>query len=826
MGARLRKRHHGIHFEIVKLRRPNIGLSLARKGLAVFLGTGIAGGVSLAAEVPQHPGEVIYRTLCASCHGDKGQGVPDKYDEPLHGNRTVEALAKRIARTMPDDNVGACVGKDSEQVAAYIYEAFYSPQAQARLHPPEFDLARLTIAQYRTAVADIVGRFRPGFDKPPGAERGLTAHYTGNVIEKPDPAQLDAAKPAEKPPAKKGQKKKEPEKVKFDRKDAQVAFSFGGASPDPEKMAADEFSIRWEGSVLAEETGPYEFIVKTENGVRLWVNNPKAALIDAWVSTGRDLREEKKTIFLLGGRSYPLVLEFFKFKEKTASIHLQWKRPHGVVETIPQDHLSPERNRQTLVVKAAFPADDRSAGYERGTGVSKEWDQATTDGAIEVAEHVDAHLDELSGAKSNAPDRVGKLKQFARRFAEAAFRRPLSDEDYRRLIEKQFREAKAPEIAVKRVVLFTLKSPRFLYPELSDAGKPDDYEVASRLAMNLWDSIPDSKLLQAAAEGKLRTPEQIAAQAARMLADQRTKAKLHGFFHHWLELERAEAISKDPKAFPGFDENVLADLRTSLLLFLDQVVWSERSDYREILQANYLLLNERLGKLYGKSVDGDGFQRVDYDPKERAGVVTHPYLLAAFAYSKLTSPVHRGVFLTRTIVGMTLKPPPMAIAFEDAKFDAHLTMREKITEMTKNTSCMGCHATINPLGFSLENYDAIGRWRTKENNRPINAVSNFSTDEGETIRLTGARDLVKFAAENPGGHRAFIHHLFQHTAKQAVGVYGPDTLETLRQSFADSGFNVRKLLAEIATIAAARGIPEAETKVVQDAKPQPAPKPL
>lgn len=786
-----------MHFEIVKLKRPGTFRELIRGGLAAIACAGLAGGVSLAATA-EHQGAVIYRKLCAECHGDKGQGVADKYDEPLHGNRTAPALAKRIARTMPDDNVGACVGKDSEQVAAYIYEAFYSPRAQARLHPPEFDLSRLTIAQYRTAAADIVGRFRPGSDKPPGAERGLTAHYTGHIIVKDDV-----------PEKRVGSKKNEKEipKVRFDRKDAQVAFNFGDASPDPEKMAADEFSIRWEGSILAEETGMYEFIVKTENGARLWVNEPKTALIDGWVSSGSEVREMKKTVFLLGGRSYPVALDFFKFREKTASVSLQWKPPHGVVENIPQDRLSPDRIRQTMAVETAFPADDRSAGYERGTGVSKAWDQATTEAAIEVAEHVDAHLEELSGVKSNAPDRVEKLKQFARRFAETAFRRPLGDEDFRHMIEKQFKAAKSPEVAVKRCVLFALKSPRFLYPQLPNAGKPDDYEVASRLAMSLWDSIPDPKLLQAAAEGKLRTREQIAAQSARMLGDQRTKAKLRGFFHHWLELERAESISKDAKAFPNFDDKVLADLRTSLELFLDQVVWSEKSDYRELLQANYLLLNERLGKLYGKSVSGEGFQRVEFDPKERAGVVTHPYLLAAFAYSKQTSPVHRGVFLTRTIVGMTLKPPPMAIAFEDAKFDAHLTMREKITEMTKNTNCMGCHATINPLGFSLENYDAIGRWRTKENNKPINAVSNFSTDEGETIRLTGARDLVKFAAENPGGHRAFIHHLFQHTAKQAVGVYGPDTLETLRQSFADSGFNVQKLLAQIAITAAARGLP-------------------
>jgi hypothetical protein len=823
------------HFELVNLYHCTVFQRLTRPISGVLACAGFFSGLSLVADVPEHTGAAIYQKQCASCHGDKGQGVQDKYDEPLHGNRSAEALAKRIARTMPDDDVGACVGDDAVKVAAYIYDAFYSPRAQARLNPPEFDLSRLTIAQYRTMVADLVARFRPGSEKIPGPTHGLQAHYNGIVIEKPaEPAPATAptpatadAKPAEKPPEKKAEKKKDPEKVRFDRTDQQVSFHFDGASPDPEKMSPEEFSARWEGSVYAEETGTYEFIVKSENGVRLAVNDPKNLLIDAWVSKGANVREEKKSIFLLGGRSYLLILEFFKFKEKTASIELQWKTPHGVVETIPPASLSPDRTRETMIVTTTFPADDRSVGYERGTGVSKEWDQATTDAALEVMEHVDAHLDELSGTKSGAPDRVEKLKQFARRFAETAFRRPLSEEDYQRFVERQFQAAKSPDIAVKRVVLLALKSPRFLYPEIPVDAVPDGYDIAARLALSLWDSIPDRLLLQAVTDGKLKTREQIAAQANRMIADPRTKAKLHGFFHHWLELERAEAISKDPKSFPEFDAQVLADLRTSLDLFLDQVVWSEHSDYRELLQANYLLLNERLAKLYGKNVAGEGFQRVDFDPNQRAGVVTHPYLLAAFASSKATSPIHRGVFLTRTIVGMTLKPPPKAIAFEDAKFDAHLTMREKITELTKNTSCMACHSTINPLGFSLENYDAIGRWRTQENNKPINAVADFSTDDGDKIRLTGARDLVKFAAENPGGHRAFIHQLFHHTVKQAVDVYGPDTLENLRQSFTSSGFNIRKLLTDIATIAAARGLPEPDTKVAQETKPPAAaPHPL
>src|SRR6185369_6974853 len=107
-----------------------------------------------------------------------------------------------------------------------------------------------------------------------------------------------------------------------------------------------EFSVRWEGSVIADETGMYEFIVKSENGSRLWVNDNKKNLIDAWVASGTDVHDEKKSIYLVGGRSYPLALEFFKYKEKTASIELQWKTPHGVVETIPADHLVPDRLRE------------------------------------------------------------------------------------------------------------------------------------------------------------------------------------------------------------------------------------------------------------------------------------------------------------------------------------------------------------------------------------------------------------------------------------------------------------------------------------------------
>jgi hypothetical protein len=746
--------------------------------------------VSSCIAFAQHPGEVIYQKLCIDCHGKEGQGVDGKYDEPLVGERSLEALAKKIEKTMPEDRAELCVGEDAKQVAAYIYEAFYSPSAQARRSPPERDLSRLTIPQHRASVMDLIGRFRqgPGFDRPISTDFGISGTYRGFEIT------------AQPPPDEKSKKKPNP--YQFERQDGRIAFHFGADSPDKEKMAAEEFRNRWDGSVLAEETGTYEFSIKTENGARLWINDDANDLIDAWVSSGPEVREEKKTIYLLGGRAYRLILEHFKFKEKSASIELYWKPPHGVKEIIPAHALRKDRPQKLMIVSTVFPADDRSIGYERGISISKAWDQAVTETAISTAEHVEDNLDRLAGTKEGAPDRTDKLKKFSLDFMETAFRRPLSASQKQTYVDPHFATAKSPEQAVKRLVLFALSSPQFLYPNLGAENPKDDYSIASRLALALWDSIPDRKLTQVAASGKLRTYDQVKAEALRMLKDPRTKAKLHGFFHHWLDLEHAETTSKDPKAFPGFNAEVIADLRESLLQFIDEVVWSEKSDYRELLQADYLLLNDRLAKFYGTGDPGDGFQRVSFDPKQRAGVVTHPYLLASLAYSKQTSPIHRGVFLTRNIVGMALKPPPMAVAFDESHFNPTLTMREKITELTRNNSCMSCHSVINPLGFSLENFDAIGRWRTKDNNKPVNPVSDFATDEGKTVRLTGPRDIVTYVANNPSGHRAFIRHLFDHTVKQQVSTYGHQKMQQLQQSFTESGCNIQKLLTEIAITAA------------------------
>ena len=728
----------------------------------------------------RHPdGRKIYKQLCIKCHGRNGEGVKGKYDDALVGDWPIEKLTRYIDKNMPDDAPEKCVGADAEAVAHYIYDAFFSREARARNHPARVEVMHLTNRQYVNTVADLLKHFTDA-DKPVGTERGLQATYYYHRDFRKDNQLTNQI-------------------------DRQVNLDFGTTNPAPERITTNGFSMQWRGSVIAEESGDYEFVVKTPNGARLWINDDETPLIDAWVSSG-DLHEHKANIRLLGGRIYPLRLDYFKFKDKTASISLLWQPPHGAREPIPARNLSPDRVSPTLVVTTPFPPDDSSVGYERGVAVSKAWDEATTYAAIEVANHVIKNLDRFSGSKRIETNRTAKVQKFCSEFVSTAFRRPLTKDQNRLFVTSHFKNAGKIEDAVKRVVLLALKSPQFLYLGI-EGRKPDDFNVATRLSFALWDSLPDRELGKLAAEGGLNTREQVTEKARNMLEDPRARAKMQYFLQHWLQMNRAEDLSKDAKLYPGFTPEIIADLRTSLNLFLQDAVWSGTSDYRQLLLADYLYLNDRLAKFYGVETNStDDFVKVSLGSGQRSGVLTHPYLLSAFSYQKSSSPIHRGVFLTRNIVGRALKPPPMAMTFKDSDFAPNLTMREKVAQLTRPQSCQGCHSVINPLGFSLEYYDAVGRFRTRENDQDINVTSDYVTDAGQTVHLTGARDVAEFALTSEQAQNGFIEQLFHQVVKQPVLAYGSDVPTRLRQAFVASGFSMRKLFVDIATTSAMRGI--------------------
>jgi mono/diheme cytochrome c family protein len=732
---------------------------------------------SVAAAAPD--GAKLYREQCARCHGDAGQGVKRKYDEPLAGELAVPQLAEQVWKTMPDGKPESLTKEEAKAVAEFMHAAFYSPAARDKANPVRADAARLTVNQYRHAAADLIGTFRGGTNQWKDGGQGLKGEYFADRNHR--------------------------NRVK-ERTDPTVAFDFKTDPPTDGKYDEHEYSIRWTGSVLTPESGEYTFAVKSDQAVLLWVNGEN--VVNAKVKSG-DQTEYTATLPLTGGRVYPLRLEFSKalqgVKDKKpkpvpAFVRLEWKRPHGAVEPIPARFLSPHPVPEQFVVGTPFPPDDKSMGWERGTRVSKEWDAAVTEAALELAAYVIKFHEPLANIDPKLPaDKRGpKLKDFAARFVERAFRRPLTPDLKQVFVEKQWAAASGDhDLFLKRVVLLAAKSPRFLMREASE--KPDGYDVAAKLSFALWDSAPDDELLKNAAGGWLKTPEQVRKQAERMLADPRAEAKLRGFLLHWLRLDQDRDLAKSDKLFPGFDAAVVADLRTSLELFLDEVVNSKESDFRRLLTADEVYLNDRLAKVYGVNLPTNApFQKVKLDAGRRAGVLTHPYLLTTFAYTDHSSPIHRGVFIGKGLLGVGLKPPQEAFSPLAASAHPTLSTRERVALQTKGANCQSCHNVINPLGFTLEGFDAIGKVRAQDNNKDVDTAGRYLTRAGEEKVFKGPVELAAFVADSPEAHAAFAEQLFHHLIQQPVRAFGLTRGEELRDSFAKSGYSIRALAADIA----------------------------
>jgi len=767
----------------VALRKFNRG-SVAGAGIIlVFFGVGPS-----RAQADKLAGAAVYQAKCVRCHGKSGEGAKE-YPHRLVGNRSLPQLTKYIARSMPEDAPGNCTGAEAAYVAEYIFEAFYSPAAQARIKAPRVELAHLTVNEYRSAVADLIGGFKSGKTSRPATStdaQGLRGEYFTS-----------------------GGKRNRT--LAFARIDPVVRFDFGAPGPELDKLTTPEIAANWQGSVVALDSGVYDFIVRTEHSTRLWVNDMKKPLIDAGVKSGDDT-EFRGSIYLLAGRAYPVRLEFSRGslgvrkdpKEKLAkaksTIVLEWKPPHQAADVIPQRNLSPEDAPTTFAPAIAIPPDDRSAGYERGNAVSKEWVQAATDGAIEAASYVAAHLSELSGVSNDDADRTTLLQKYCTRLAERAFRRPLTDDEKRLYVDRQFETARDADTAVQRVVLLVLHSPCFLYrePGARAGATADAYAIAARISFGLWDSLPDEELIQAAATGRLTTRADVVREAQRMLADRRTRTKLRGFFMQWLKADGVAELAKDPVHFPHFDANVAADLRTSLEMFVEDTLWSGSADYRDFLLADHLYLNGRLAKIYGGNLPPDApFQKVKLASGERSGVLTHPYLLANFSYAATSSPIHRGVFLARNVLGVSLRQPPDAFTPLAAELHPNLNTRERITLQTSPRECMSCHNVINPLGFTLENFDAIGRFRGQENGKTIDASGFFVTRSGDKATFNNVHALAKFLAGSDEAHEAFVARMFHHLVRQPVLAYGPDKLAELRRFFVENQYDVRRLAVEI-----------------------------
>jgi mono/diheme cytochrome c family protein len=351
-------------------------------------------------------------------------------------------------------------------------------------------------------------------------------------------------------------------------------------------------------------------------------------------------------------------------------------------------------------------------------------------------------------------DEEARARRTLARLMRRAYRRPVVDADFRKPMEL-YRQARAEsgfDAGLEMALSAILVNPQFLFrieadpPGLAPGSvyRLTDLALASRLSFFLWSSIPDDELLGLAERGELTRPGVLERQVRRMLTDPRSRSLVTNFADQWLHLRNLESITPDLRLFPDFDDNLRQAFRRETELRFEEVLREDRS-VLDLLKSDHTYLNERLAKHYGiPHVYGSRFRRVEV--ADRGGLLRQGSTLMVTSYATRTSPVIRGKWILENILGTPPPPQPANVpALKDNTVSSSLSVRERLAEHRRDPACAGCHRLMDPPGFALENYDAVGRWRTLEEGRPVDATGGLP----DGTRFEGVAGLEQALSKRP-----------------------------------------------------------------------------
>lgn len=466
-----------------------------------------------------------------------------------------------------------------------------------------------------------------------------------------------------------------------------------------------------------------------------------------------------------------------------------------------------DRRISTAFVNDYYQPDDPDPGNrDRNLTVLRFEVEGPLDRPLEFPETHRRILFKTPAPLADAAEHDACAREVLARFASRAYRRPATPEEVERLVAlvRLARESgDSFEHGVQVAVQAILVSPHFLYRvELNDNAAPgqpyeiNDYELASRMSYFLWSSLPDEELTQLAAAGKLRDPAVREAQTRRMLADAKSAALVDNFASQWLQIRNLDTVSPDPKLFPSFDPKMRAAMRQETLLFFDSIVREDRS-VLDLIAADYTFVNEQLARHYGiEGVTGEEFRKVSSAQQHRGGVLTQGSVLTVTSDPTRTSPVKRGKWVLGQILGAPPPPPPPGVGELkiDPKVDTSASLRAQFEQHRADASCAACHRQMDPLGFGLENYNAIGAWREKEGDTPVDASGQMPG--GATFSgPTGLQQVLLARADQ--FRSTLASKLLTYALGRGVERYDRRAIERIRAALVADADKFSRLVVEI-----------------------------
>jgi len=457
----------------------------------------------------------------------------------------------------------------------------------------------------------------------------------------------------------------------------------------------------------------------------------------------------------------------------------------------------------------AFPADiDVDFIFRRYGAVSTLDASRMSEAAEAISPTVDvAKIAPCSGGSSAE---TACAQQFLTTFGVRAYRRPLVADEVSGLMAlyQTGRTSLSLDYAggIKLLVEAMLQAPGFVYRwELGPQSPKLDgtvvhlgpYEVASRLSYFLWRSMPDQALFDAAATGKLSTPQDVEAQARRMINDAKAHDMMAAFFQEWLSLDQVSARPKDAAAYPQFNDGLKASMNAESLAFIENVAFQGDGALSTFLTANYSFVDQTLAPVYGATGATSTASKLPLDSTQRAGLLTQAAFLTVTGATDGSNPVKRGRKVYERVLCGVLPPPPPNVPPPKSS-SAGGTTRERFAEHDTQACAKACHTIMDPIGFAFENYDGIGQYRTQDNGKPVDATGAITLD-GSSKPFKNAVELVNLLANSSNARSCFVTQWARFALSRADTEADRASLNAAFASFSKANFTVRELLVGIAT---------------------------